>query len=82
VAGAAGAFWAHPLLYGPLGASVRQLLPKVHSPAKRTTQQIEREHLTLRTSLECLGHTPLGFSPLTQMHDIVMSLLVNRYACV
>jgi len=31
--------------------------------------------------MQRLGHKPLGFSQSTQLHDIVIGLLVNRYAC-
>jgi insertion element IS1 protein InsB len=46
------------------GAYTRHLDPDVHRPGKRNTQPIECPDLTLRT----------------RMHDIVIGLVVNRYA--
>jgi IS1 family transposase len=62
------------------GAYTRHLDPKVHSPGKRNTQQIERKHLTLRTRIKRLVRKTICFSKSTQMHDIVIGLFVNRYA--
>jgi len=42
--------------------------------------KIERKHLTLRTRLKRLARKTICFSKTTQMHDIVISLFVNRYA--
>jgi len=46
-------------------ASTRQLPSEGHSPGKRTTQQIERKHLTLWTSMKRLVQKTLGFSQST-----------------
>jgi insertion element IS1 protein InsB len=62
------------------GAYIRHLEPDVHCPGKRPTQKIERKHLTLRTRIKRLVRKTLCFSKTAQMHDIVLGLLVNRYA--
>jgi insertion element IS1 protein InsB len=62
------------------GAYTRHLDPDVHSPGTRNTQHIERKHLTLRTRINRLVRKTICFSKTTQMHDLVMGLLVNRYA--
>jgi insertion element IS1 protein InsB len=62
------------------GAYTRHLESDVHSPGKRNTQNIERTHLTLRTRIKRLVRKTICFSKSTQMHDIVIGLLVNRYA--
>ena len=62
------------------GAYTRHLDPDVHSPGKRNTQKIERKHLTLRMRMKRLVRKTICFSKSTQMHDIVIGLLVNRYA--
>jgi insertion element IS1 protein InsB len=62
------------------GAYERNLAPEVHSPGKHNTQQIERQHLTLRTRIKRLVRKTLCFSKSVQMHDIVIGLFVNRYA--
>jgi len=63
------------------GAYTRHLDPAVHCPGKRNTQKIERKHLTLRTRIKRLVRKTICFSKTTQMHDIVIGLFVNRYAC-
>ena len=62
-------------------ASTRQLPSEGQSPGKRPTQQIERKHLTLWMSMQRLGHKSLGFSQSAQLHNIVISLVGNRYVC-
>jgi insertion element IS1 protein InsB len=62
------------------GAYARHLGPEEHNPGKRSTQQIERKHLTLRTRIKRLVRKTICFSKSTQMYDIVISLFVNRYA--
>jgi insertion element IS1 protein InsB len=62
------------------GAYERPLAPDMQSPGKRTTQKIERKHLTLRTRIKRLVRKPIGFSQSRPMHDIVMGLFVHRYA--
>jgi insertion element IS1 protein InsB len=61
------------------GAYTRHLDANEHQPGKRTTQQIERKHLTLRTRIKRLVRKTICFSRSTQMHDIVIGLFVNRY---
>jgi IS1 family transposase/transposase-like protein len=62
------------------GAYTRHLEPEQHTVSKRGTQKIERQHLTLRTRIKRLVRKTICFSKSTQMHDIVIGLLVNRYA--
>jgi insertion element IS1 protein InsB len=61
------------------GAYERNLPPEVHSPGKRTTQQIERKHLTLRTRIKRLVRRTICFSKSIELHDIVIGLFINRY---
>src|SRR5262249_43697763 len=63
------------------GAYMRHLDADEHQAGKRTTQQIERKHLTLRTRIKRLVRKTICFSRSTQMHDLVIGLFVNRYAC-
>jgi IS1 transposase len=72
--------WQRALSLPDWGAYTRPLDPEVHSPGKRNTQKIERQHLTLRTRIKRLVRKTIGFSKTTQMHDIVIGLFVNRYA--
>ena len=53
--------------------------PEIHVPGKRNTQQIERQHLTLRTRVKRLARKTICFSKSTELHDIVIGLFVNRY---
>jgi insertion element IS1 protein InsB len=62
------------------GAYTRHLDPDVHRPGKRNTQNIERQHLTLRTRIQRLVRKTICVSKTTQMHDLVIGLFVNRYA--
>jgi insertion element IS1 protein InsB len=61
------------------GVYTRHLDAAEHNPGKRHTQQIERTHLTLRTRIKRLTRKTICFSRLTQLHDIVIGLFVNRY---
>jgi len=61
------------------GAYARHLAPETHVPGKRTTQQIERKHLTLRTRIKRLARKTICFSKSIEMHDLVIGLFVNRY---
>jgi hypothetical protein len=45
----------------------------------RTTQKIERKHLTLRTRIKRLARKTICFSKSIVMHDIVIGLFINRY---
>jgi IS1 family transposase len=55
--------------------------PEGHCPGKRHTQQIDRQHLTLRTRMKRLVRKIICFSKSTQIPDIVIGLFVNRSAC-
>jgi insertion element IS1 protein InsB len=57
------------------------LAADVHHPGKRTTQHIEHKRLTLRTRIKRLVRKTMCFSKSTEMHDMVIGLYVNRYAC-
>ena len=63
----------------PRGAYARHLATKTHVPGKRTTQQIERKHLTLRTRLKRLARKTICFSKSTEMHDTVIDLFFTLY---
>jgi len=60
------------------GAYVRHLPPQLHGHGKRSTSQIERKHLTLRTRIKRLARKIICFSKSTELHDIVIGLFVNR----
>ena len=61
------------------GAYTRHLDADAPQLGKRNTQHIERKHLTLRTRIKRLVRKKICFSRSTQMHDLVIGLLVNRY---
>ena len=61
------------------GAYQRHLAPAEHEVGKRTTQQIERKHLTLRTRIKRLARKTICFSKSIEMHDTVIGLFINRY---
>jgi insertion element IS1 protein InsB len=62
------------------GTYTRHLAPEQPPTSKRSTQKIERKHLTLRTRIKRLVRKTICFSKSTQMHDLVLGLFVNRYA--
>jgi insertion element IS1 protein InsB len=62
------------------GAYQRQLDPTRHEVGKRNTQQLERQHLTLRTRIKRLARKTICFSKSIQMHDIVVGLFINRFS--
>ena len=61
------------------GASQRHLDPAAHEISKRFTQQLERQHLTLRTRIKRLVRKTICFSKSIKMHDTVIGLFINRY---
>lgn len=61
------------------GAYSRHLPTDQHEIGKQNTQKIERKHLTLRTRIKRLARKTICFSKLTQMHDIVIGLFINRF---
>ena len=61
------------------GAYSRHLPADQHEIGKQNTQKIERKHLTLRTRIKRLARKTICFSKLTQMHDIVIGLFINRF---
>lgn len=61
------------------GAYDRGLPSNEHIIGKRSTQKIERKHLTLRTRIKRLARKTICFSKINQMHDIVIGLFINRY---
>ena len=44
---------------------------------KRNTQKIERKHLTFRTKLKRLARKTICYSKSTEMHKIMLALLIN-----
>ena len=76
--------WEHPggshTIRRCLGASTRHRDPAEDTPGQRHTQQIERQHLTLRTRIHRLVRQTSCCSKATLMHAIVLGLFVNRYA--
>ena len=62
------------------GAYQRHLDPECHEIGKRNTQQLERQHLTLRTRIKRLARKTICFSKSIQMHDIVVGLFINRFS--
>jgi insertion element IS1 protein InsB len=63
------------------GAEARHRAPEEHHPGTRNTQTIARKPLTLRTRMQRRVRQTRCLSPLTQMHDILIGLCVNRPAC-
>jgi len=61
------------------GAYSRHIPADQHEIGKQNTQKIERKHLTLRTRIKRQARKTICFSKLTQMHDIVIGLFVNRF---
>jgi insertion element IS1 protein InsB len=63
----------------PWGAYARHLAPATQVPGKRTTPQIARKSLPLRTRVKRLARQTICFSKSLELHDSVSGLLVNRY---
>jgi insertion element IS1 protein InsB len=61
------------------GAYHRHLDPRQHAVGKRSTQQLERKHLTLRTRIKRLVRKTICFSKSVRMHEIVIALFINRF---
>jgi insertion element IS1 protein InsB len=61
------------------GVSARHLPAAAHTVGKIHPQQIERNHLTLRTRIKRLARKTLCFSKSVFMPDTVIGLFVNRY---
>ena len=61
------------------GVYDRHLPASAHTVGKLHTQQIERQHLTLRTRIKRLARKTMCFSKSVLMHDPVIGLFVNRY---
>ena len=60
------------------GAYERNLDENKHEAGKRNTQKIERKNLNFRTWIKRLARKTICFSKLEKMHDIVISLLINK----
>ncbi len=60
------------------GAYQRHLDPHQHVVGKRSTQQLERKHLTFRTRIKRLVRKTICFSRSLEMHEIVIGLFINR----
>jgi insertion element IS1 protein InsB len=61
------------------GADTRPIDPEHHQPGKRHTQQMECQHLRLRTRIKRLRRKTICFSKSIQRHDMVIGLCINRY---
>jgi insertion element IS1 protein InsB len=61
------------------GAYARHIEAEQHQVGKANTQKIERKHLTLRTRIKRLARRTLCFSKSEIVHDIVISLYINRH---
>lgn len=61
------------------GAYDRHLPAELHEVGKIKTQHIERKHLGLRTRIKRLTRKTICFSRSEKMHDLVISLFINRY---
>ena len=63
----------------PVGAYERHIDPAQHHVGKENTQRIESKHINLRTRIKRLMRRTICFSKTTTMHDLVLSLFINRY---
>jgi insertion element IS1 protein InsB len=63
------------------GAYERHLDAAQHTVGKDDTQKIESKHINLRTRIKRLVRRTLCFSKTESMHDLVIGLFINRYAC-
>ena len=59
------------------GSYSRNLALINHQIGKRNTQTIERKNLTLRTRIKRLTRKTICFSKTSEMHDIVIGLVIN-----
>jgi insertion element IS1 protein InsB len=60
------------------GAYERHLAADKHEVGKRSTQKVERKNLNFRTWIKRLSRRTICFLKLETMHDIVISLLINK----
>jgi insertion element IS1 protein InsB len=63
------------------GAYRRHRTADAHQPGPCNTEKIARKPLTWRTRIARLMCKTLCFLPPIQLHDMVIELFVNRYAC-
>ena len=61
------------------GAYHRHLVPDQHGVGKQRTQQLERNHLALRTRIKRLVRKTICFSRSVHMHDTVIGQFINRF---
>jgi insertion element IS1 protein InsB len=61
------------------GAYQRHLDPRQHVVGKRSTQQLERKHLTFRTRIKRLVRRTICFSKSVRIHETVIGLFINRF---
>jgi insertion element IS1 protein InsB len=61
------------------GAYERHVEAEQHTVGKENTQQIESQHINLRTRIKRLVRRTICFSKTERMHDLVIGLLINRY---
>jgi len=62
------------------GAYRRHFASHQHVIGKRSIQQLERKHLTLRTRIKQMVRKSICFSRSVQMHDMVIRLFISRSA--
>jgi insertion element IS1 protein InsB len=82
-------FWQFKALLEPFGitryftdgwgAYERHVEAEQHTVGKENTQQIESQHINLRTRIKRLVRRTICFSKTERMHDLVIGLLINRY---
>jgi insertion element IS1 protein InsB len=78
MARALSAFSHQPPLYRWIGR-LRHMDPTPHTIGKTHTPQIESKHINVRTRIKRLMRRTICFSKTTTMHDLVLSLFINRY---
>jgi len=67
------------VVYSDDNYAYHDLIPRnILQTGKRNTQRIERKHLTFRTRLKRLARKTICYSKKTEMHIIMVSLLINH----
>ena len=61
------------------GAYERHAAAEQHRVGKANTQKIESKHINLCTRIKWLVRRTICFSKTERMHDVVISLFINRY---
>src|SRR5438105_15777036 len=63
------------------GAYERHVEAEQHTVGKAHTQKNESKHINWRTRIKRLVRRTICFSKTERMHDVVIGLFINRYAC-